>query len=197
MTQPKSQNDDKRLIRQSLGGCRESFGDLVRKYQDRLYNSLVHFLGCTTEAEDIAQEAFVLAYTRLKSFRGDSAFYTWLYRIAVNSAISHRRKRRPTVSTDRHLPIDVLTDTSDGHLPEHNVQRQESVSQVHQAMQMLTDEHRRILVLREIEGYDYDAISEMCEIPIGTVRSRLHRARGQLKQELERIDQSSRQESRR
>lgn len=196
MSQPKSKNDDQQLIRQSLGGCRESFGTLVKKYQDRLYNSLVHFLGCTTDAEDIAQEAFVLAFTRLKSFRGDSAFYTWLYRIAVNSAISHRRRRRPVVSTDRQLPIDVLTDSSDGHLPEHHLERQESVAQVHQAMQLLTDEHRSILVLREIEGYDYDAISEMCEIPIGTVRSRLHRARSQLKLELERIDQSSRQESR-
>ncbi len=196
MSQPKSQNDDRNLIRQSLDGCRESFSQLVRKYQDRLYNSLVHFLGCTTEAEDIAQEAFVLAFTRLKSFRGDSAFYTWLYRIAVNSAISHRRRRRPAVSTDRQIPIDVLTDTSDGHLPEHHVERQESVAQVHQAMQLLTDEHRKILVLREIEGYDYDAISEMCDIPIGTVRSRLHRARGQLKVELERIDLDSRQESR-
>jgi RNA polymerase sigma-70 factor (ECF subfamily) len=155
----------------------------------------VHFLGCSTEAEDIAQEAFVLAYTRLESFRGDSAFYTWLYRIAVNSAISHRRRRRPTVSTDRQLPIDLLTDSSDGHLPEHQLERQESVAQVHQALQLLTDEHREILVLREIEGCDYDAIAEMCDIPIGTVRSRLHRARSQLKIELERIDQSSRQES--
>ena len=196
MTKPKPQNEDQVLITKSLDGCRQSFGDLVRKYQDRLYNSLVHFMGCTTDAEDVAQEAFVLAFTRLQSFRGDSAFYTWLYRIAVNSAISHRRKRRPVVSTDRQLPIDVITDTSDGHLPEHHLQREEDVAQVHQAIQSLSDEHRKILTLREIDGCDYDAISEMCEIPIGTVRSRLHRARNQLKTELERIEQSSRQESR-
>jgi len=188
MTRSKSENDDSKLIEHSRDGCRDSFGDLVRKYQDRLYNSLVHFMGSASEAEDVAQEAFVLAYTRLDSFRGDSAFYTWLYRIAVNTAISQKRKRRPTVSTDRQLPTDTVQDTSDGHAPEHAMLREETVTQVHQALDLLSEEHREILVLREIEGYDYDAISELCEIPVGTVRSRLHRARGQLKTELERIE---------
>ena len=187
--------NDESLIRLSLDGCRESFGDLVRKYQDRLYNSLVHFLGCANEAEDVAQEAFVLAFTRLQSFRGDSAFYTWLYRIAVNAAISQKRRKRPSLSGDGQTPFETLADASPDQAPEHRIHQQESVKRVHQALQALSDEHRKILVLREIEGYDYEAISEMCEIPVGTVRSRLHRARCQLKIELERMDRLPRQKS--
>ena len=190
--------DDATLIARALDGCRSSFGDLVGKYQDRLYNSLVHFLGNATEAEDVAQEAFVLAFTRLEMFRGDSAFYTWLYRIAVNSAISLRRKKRPSLASDNAARADSgnnLDDTTH-ELPEDPMIQQESVALVHRALAELSEEHREILVLRELEGYDYDGISEMCGIPVGTVRSRLHRARGQLKIELERIEDKSRLQTR-
>ena len=195
MADPSSKSgspDDRTLIDRARDGCRQSFGDLVCKYQNRLFNSLVHFLGNASEAEDVSQEAFVLAFTRLEMFRGDSAFYTWLYRIAVNSAISQRRKKRPAPLGDALDPHADNSNRPESESPEAPLMQQESIALVHRALAELSDEHREILVLRELEGYDYDGISEMCGIPVGTVRSRLHRARSQLKIELERIEDQSR-----
>lgn len=176
--------DDAKLVKLAMTGDSAAFGELVVRYQDRLYNSIVHALGCPTEAEDVVQEAFVLAYTKLSSFQQKSAFYTWLYRIAFNTAISRRRKKKPTTSLDfmkdemGELPIDG------GDAPESNLHRQERAIQVQQALAQLSDEHRTILVLREIEGFCYEAISEILDLPVGTVRSRLHRARTQMRDEL-------------
>ena len=177
-------NDDTRLIDEALAGDSGAFGQLVQKYQDRLFNTLVHVVGNREEAEDIVQDAFVQAFLKLDSFRGASAFYTWLYRIAFNLSVSRHRRRRPEVSVDavRESTGDEPIDT--GNRPEDRILRQEQVDHLLRAMDGLNQQHRAILVLREMEGYCYQTISHILEVPVGTVRSRLHRARMQLREEL-------------
>lgn len=190
MSNSNSSRGDHYWIRQTLDGDSEAFGLLVQKYQNRLFNGIVLVMRNRQEAEDVVQEAFVLAYTKLSSFRGHSAFFTWLYRIAYNLAISRLRRQRNSISLDRQretIGIDLsATDVS----PSVNLERQEEVSQMYQALDRLTEEHRSILVLREMEGMDYEAIAEVLDLPIGTVRSRLHRARDQLREKLIAIEKS-------
>lgn len=179
--------NDGNLIRASIGGDSTAFGALVRKHQERLLNSLVHVCGSRDEAEDVAQEAFVQAYLKLASYNGGSSFYTWLYRIAFNNAISRRRQRlkRPdTSSVDRIRDATGNEPFDDTEAAEDRVLRQERALRLRQAINRLADEFRQILVLREIDENDYDTIAEILELPVGTVRSRLHRARLQLKEEL-------------
>ena len=95
-------NDELHLIDQSLGGDSQAFGEFVRRYQDRLYSAVVHIVGCRAEAEDVVQDAFVQAYVKLKTFKHNSKFYTWLYRIAFNVSISHRRRRRVEISVEQN-----------------------------------------------------------------------------------------------
>lgn len=177
-------NDDALLIDATLAGDTAAFGSLVARYQDRLYNSLLRVLGTPEDARDVTQDALVQAFVKLQSFRGGSAFYTWLYRIAFNLAMSHARRGRPAVSLDGVKegagcePIDACL-TPDGDLAQR-----ERAEFVHRALGKLSDEFRQILVLREIDGYRYEEIAEILELPIGTVRSRLFRARLELKNHL-------------
>jgi RNA polymerase sigma-70 factor (ECF subfamily) len=180
-------NDDSHLIQAALAGNRDAFGELVARYQPRLYGVLVYVTGCTAEAEDVAQETFLLALRHLGQFRQRSAFYTWLYRIALNQCASRRRRRRPDRlldgGPDGHRPEPV--DPADS--PERRVERNEQIELVRRAVHSLEDPYRTILVLREMEGCDYEQIGEMLEIPAGTVRSRLHRARLQLRAQLRQL----------
>ena len=179
--------DDAQLIDESLSGNSEAFGQLVTKHQDRLYNTLVYVTGSAEDARDVVQDAFVQAFVKLSSFQRSSAFYTWLYRIAMNLAISQRRRRRPTVSVDE-LKTRIGSELVDeGDAPGDRLESEETSQQVHAALDLLNEDHRSILVLRDMEGHNYDTIAEMLEIPIGTVRSRIHRARMQLREELKRI----------
>jgi RNA polymerase sigma-70 factor (ECF subfamily) len=176
--------DDHELIASALRGDSVAFDALVRKYQDRLLSAVIHVSGSRVEAEDVVQEAFVQAYLKLSSFAGGSSFYTWLYRIAFNGAISRRRKRRSSAVLEQtrdlaaHEPADNNEPVGDRLL------RHERAIQVRQALAELPDEFRVVLVLREMEGCDYESIARILELPIGTVRSRLHRARLQLKEQL-------------
>jgi len=182
--------DDAQLIEATLAGQSTAFGELVTRYQDRLYNGVVHVTGSTEDARDVVQDAFVQAFVKLNTFRGGSAFYTWLYRIAMNLAISHcRRRRRPTVSIERSREAtgSEPVDQSDG--PTAGLEQDDRVTQVRQALASLSDEHRTVLVLREMEECSYESIADMLDLPIGTVRSRLHRARLQLKDELRKVIQ--------
>ena len=177
------EDDEALLIVASRRGDAEAYGALVRKYQHRLCSSLMHICSSAADAQDAAQEAFLRAYLKLDSFTGASAFYTWLYRIAVNLAISeHRRRRLPPhgdrSSTWEQEPVDRAEAVDESLL------RVERAAQVQRALSRLSDEHRTILVLREIESLDYDQIAEVLDLPVGTVRSRLHRARLQLRHEL-------------
>jgi RNA polymerase sigma-70 factor (ECF subfamily) len=178
------EQDDGQLIRAACQGDSAAFGGLVRKYQARLCTALTHICGSLDDAEDVAQEAFVQAYVKLRTFAGGSAFYTWLYRIAVNAAISRRRRRREqtALSPRDELGLEPL---DGGERADERLLREERAVQVQRALGRLSDEHRTILVLREIEDCDYDEIAQILELPVGTVRSRLHRARLQLKEQLE------------
>ena len=175
--------EDSQLIDDTLAGDTKAYGRLVLKYQDRLYNAVIHATGCRDDAEDVVQDAFVQAYVKLDKFQRTSAFYTWLYRIAFNVAISRRRRKRVEYSVEqsREVTGNEPTDKSDG--PGERLSRQEDVQRIHNALDQLSEEHRTILVLREMEGCCYETIAEMLTVPVGTVRSRLHRARLQLKEE--------------
>ncbi|MCA9153440.1 MAG: sigma-70 family RNA polymerase sigma factor [Planctomycetales bacterium] len=177
-------SDDQRLIDQALGGDAAAFGLLVHKYQQRLFNTLVHLAGCREEAEDLMQDAFVQAFVKLDSFRGQSSFYTWLYRIAFNLTISLRRKRR-LENSHEHAPIvpanEPLDDRQDAS--EH-LELREQADQVHMALGALAEDRRDILILRDIEGFSYEQIAEILDLPIGTVRSRIHRARLDMRNQL-------------
>jgi RNA polymerase sigma-70 factor, ECF subfamily len=177
-------SDDAQLIEQALGGQPEAFGQLVLKYQDRLFNTMFHVVGHAEDARDIVQEALVQAFLKLDSFGRRSAFYTWLYRIAFNVAMTNRRKRRPTLSVDRGKETGNMEPADDEDDPAERLERKERCRQVRHAITRLADEYRAVLVLREIDGCCYETIADVLDIPVGTVRSRLHRARLQLRDQL-------------
>jgi len=179
--------NDAQLVQASLDGDRDAFGALVERYQDRLFNTLLQILGSRDDASDVAQEAFVQAFVKLETFRGDAQFYTWLYRIAMNMALSQRRRRRKVVSVEaaKDGGGDEPVDRNPG--PEARLVDRERVAAVQLALSKLADQHRQILVLREMEGFSYDTIAGILALPVGTVRSRLFRARLMLKDELKTI----------
>jgi RNA polymerase sigma-70 factor, ECF subfamily len=181
-------SDEKQLIRECLAGRTEAFGELVIRYQDRLFNALTGILGSPDDARDIAQDAFVQAFQRLKTFRGQSAFYSWLFRIALNAAASQKRKtRRKSTSIDAARdqaggdPPDRHPDAAPSHALEVNERR----AAVQNALARLPAEFRIPLVLKEIDGLKYHEIASIVGCPVGTVRSRIHRARTELRQRLE------------
>jgi len=174
-------SDDAELIAQTLQGQPASFGVLVRKYQDRLYNAVVHTMGNAEDARDAVQEAMVQAFVRLETFQHSSAFYTWLYRIAFNIAASHRRRKHITASVDHARETIGEEPVDSGPDPGDRIEQQERCQPGRQAIAQLTEEHRAVLVLRDMEGLSYEEIAEVLTLPVGTVRSRLHRARMQLR----------------
>jgi len=181
-------NDESQLIDASLLGDSSAFGQLVRIHQDRLYNAVANFIGDRTEAEDVVQEAFVQAYMKLASFKRNAAFYTWLYRIAFNTAVSRKRRKRVETSVDQTRENTGGEPVDTGDTPGDRMMRDEQASQVQTALDLLSGEHRAILVLREMDELDYGTIAEILEINIGTVRSRLHRARAQMREKLIEIE---------
>jgi RNA polymerase sigma-70 factor (ECF subfamily) len=177
-------NTESHLIDESLRGNSAAFGELVRLHQDRLFNAVTHFIGNATEAEDVVQEAFVQAFLKLDTFQRTSAFYTWLYRIAFNTAVSRQRRKRITTSVDNAREQTGEEPIDRGESPDTPLERQETIGQVQAALASLSDEHREILVLREMEDLEYEEIGDTLQINVGTVRSRLHRARQALREKL-------------
>ncbi len=181
--------DDAQLIQSVVDGDAAAFGDLVQRYQDRLFNSLVHAVGSREEAEDVAQEAFVMAFRKLGTFQRQSAFYSWLYRIARNVAISRHRRQRPVCLAPESLDAATPRTRDVTSQPVAELERKETVAQIRLALSRLHEEHRTILILREIDGCDYETIGLTLELPIGTVRSRLFRARQELRELLREVNQ--------
>ncbi|WP_146533929.1 RNA polymerase sigma factor [Rubripirellula reticaptiva] len=173
------------LIDRALEGDRIAFTSLVQLHQDRLFSSMLQVTGSPEDAEDVVQEAFISAFVKLDTFQRNSQFFTWLYRIAFNSALSKRRRKRAKISLDYWREINGLEVVDETVPVDEPMLRRERVASVRQAMLTLTEEHRGILVLREMEEHSYEDIAEILEISIGTVRSRLSRARNQLKVSLE------------
>jgi RNA polymerase sigma-70 factor (ECF subfamily) len=178
---------DGELIRQCRAGAAEAFGVLVDRHGDRLFAGLLRMLGSAEEARDAAQDAFVHAYQKLDTFHGNSAFSTWLFRIAVNAAFSRqRRSKRYKTSLDgaRGEYGYELSDHRSGADPTQSLEQSETQRIVQEALAELPDDYRCALVLKEMEGYRYEEIAEIMDVPIGTVRSRIHRARNELREKL-------------
>jgi RNA polymerase sigma-70 factor (ECF subfamily) len=185
--------DDHRLIAECLKGRTAAFGELVRRYQDRLFNTVYRLVDNTEDAQDVVQDAFLHAYQSLGSFKGDSQFFTWLYRIAVNTAISMKRKQRVVLSIHPggpdHGQLTEPLDVSEFSRPGETLERAEQERRVQDALNRLSPEHRTVLVLKDMEEQKYDAIAHILQVPIGTVRSRLHRARVELRLLLQRYEE--------
>ncbi len=176
--------EDVELINKIRTGQTEAYGDLVRKYEDRVFNTCWRICGHLEDARDVTQEAFLKAYEGLSAFRRDSGFYTWIFRIAVNLALTKRRDaaRRQTTSLEEaagSLGIqarDLLRRASPQSDP-----GSDEVTELHarlvSAIHDLEPDYRAVVVLRDIEGMDYETIARILDIPTGTVKSRLHRAR--------------------
>jgi RNA polymerase sigma-70 factor (ECF subfamily) len=183
--------DDHTLIAESLAGNTAAFGELVRRHQDRLYNTVYRMVDNAEDALDVVQEAFLNAYQSLDSFKGDSLFFTWLYRIAVNTAISLKRKKRAMVRIDGRngeAVIDPL-DPSEESRPGHALEQAEQGRRIQHALSRLSPEHRAVLVMKDMEGQKYETMAEVLGVPIGTIRSRLHRARLELREVLEQLEE--------
>lgn len=174
---------DAELVARVQRGDKRAFDLLVLKYQRKIMRLLSRMIRDPSEIEDVAQEAFVKAYRALPQFRGDSAFYTWLYRIAINTARNWQvaNGRRPSTPTtienedgETFSQIDNLTDIS---TPESMLASRQVVETVNAAIDALPEDLKTAIVLREIEGLSYEEIAESMECPIGTVRSRIFRAR--------------------
>lgn len=179
--------DDQGLIEACRAGETEAFGILVRRYQDRLYPTVLRLTGCAEDAQDLLQETFLRAFEKLGKFHGDSAFFTWLYRIAINLALSGRRKRRPvgrsggkTLDENGIGPV-VDHRSSDPSLPLEHAERDQIIQD---ALNALAADHRAVVVMKEYDGLRYEEIAAILGIPVGTVRSRLHRARCELRDRL-------------
>jgi RNA polymerase sigma-70 factor (ECF subfamily) len=180
--------DDHRLIAACLKGDTAAFGQLVRRYQDRLYNTVFRLVDNAEDAQDVVQDAFLNAYQSLDSFKGHSEFFTWLYRIAYNTAISLKRKHKVILSIDgaRNGAGSVEpTDPSELSQPGHGLARAEEERRIQQALNRLSPEHRVVVILKDMEGQKYETMAEILQVPIGTIRSRLHRARAELREILQ------------
>lgn len=186
------QTDDSDLVRRSKQGDTQAFADLVRRYQDRIFNTAFRMMGERQVAEDITQDVFLKVYAGLDGFQEKAAFSTWIYRITVNQCTSvgrkfTTRKRKQEVSLTAGLadgsdaPRDPDTRSDD---PVASAESAEKVRVVQQAIDTLDPEFRQSLVLRDIEGLSYEDIAEIIERPVGTVRSRIHRARMELREKL-------------
>lgn len=183
--------EDATLVRQVQEGDTRAFGRLVTKYQDRVVNLCWRMCGNLDDAHDIAQEAFINAYEKISFYRFEASFYTWLFRIAVNQALTHRRRsRRPVLSLHdgdgemRDVPAEQSPrrETSDSDQPVERLAAREMHEVLLAALEKLDDDQRAVIVLRDVEGLDYRQIAEVLEISAGTVKSRLHRARMALRE---------------
>ncbi len=174
---------DQQLVERAQRGDKHAFELLVAKYQRKLGRLLSRFIRDPAEVEDVAQEAFIKAYRALPSFRGDSAFYTWLYRIGINTAKNYlvaMRRRAPTTTEFDSEEAENFEDGDqlrDLNTPEAELMTRQIAATVNQTMEELPEELRTAITLREIEGMSYEDIANVMNCPIGTVRSRIFRAR--------------------
>lgn len=175
-----SADTDKELVRRTQSGDRGAFDLLFLRYQHKIHTLIGRYVTRPEEAEDITQEAFIKAYRALPRFRGESAFYTWLYRIAVNTAKNHlaSRSRRPqSVDIDADDASDAVEALTESEDPEGALRREELRAAIEQAIAGLPEDLRSALTLREFDGLSYAQIAEVMACPVGTVRSRIFRAR--------------------
>ncbi len=192
MTENKKEATDQQLVVRVQKGDKRAFDLLVLKYQGRMHAIVGRFVRDTDEVSDVVQEAFIKAYRALPKFRGESQFYTWLYRIAVNTAKNYlvARSRRPpgsdidVVDAEYYDGSDYLKDLG---TPENNLFRDELGALIHKTISDLPEDLRTAVTLREFEGLSYDEIAEIMDCPVGTVRSRIFRARETIDLQMEKL----------
>lgn len=179
------------LIQQAQSGSLEAYEELVQLYQDRVFTHCCHLANNYFDAQDLAQDVFVQAFRNIRSFRRESDFGTWLHRIAVNMWINHCRKNRKTVVVSLDEPVTVGDNALHRELaasqdtPLEILERSESSQILHQALDHLPPDFKIALVLREMEGYSYEEIASILGCSLGTVKSRINRARKALLKEIE------------
>lgn len=181
------------LVEKARQGDIKAFEELVVLYQDRVYAQCRQLTGDAVDAEDLAQEVFILAYRGIASFRLEADFGTWLHRIAVNTWINHQRRKKNVIA----FSLDEPLETGDGEVsreiaasddgPQEHLEQVEFREVVDQAFKRIQPEYRAALILREIEGYNYDDIAHLLDCSLGTVKSRINRGRKALKKELEKL----------
>lgn len=180
---------DIELVRRTQQGDQAAFGLLVEKYQHRLAKLVSRYIYDSSEVEDVCQEALIKAYRAIGNFRGESAFYTWLYRIAVNTAKNYlisqgRRPPKTDIDAEDAVQIEAGAAMRETGTPEANALTKELAETVTRAVEQLPGDLKMAITLREIEGLSYDEIAEVMDCPIGTVRSRIFRARDAIDREL-------------
>ncbi len=181
---------DQQIVERVQRGDKRAFDLLVTKYQRKIFRLLSRLIRDSGEIEDVAQEAFIKAYRALPNFRGESAFYTWLYRIAINTAKNHlvSQGRRAPTSTEAEVEEAENFDDADGlrdvNTPDAVLMSRQVGEAVNRAIERLPEDLRTAIVLRELEGLSYEEIAESMNCPIGTVRSRIFRARDAIANEL-------------
>jgi len=183
-------NVDQALVERVQGGDKAAFDLLVLKYQSKVINIISRYIRDNAEVYDVAQEAFIKAYRALPNFRGDSAFYTWLYRIAINTAKNYlvaqgRRPPRTDIDVQDAEQYGGNDDLKEFETPEGLMQKSEIERVVVEAMEKLPEDLRTAITLRELEGLSYDEIAQAMGCPVGTVRSRIFRAREAIQKQLE------------
>jgi RNA polymerase sigma-70 factor (ECF subfamily) len=176
------QKVDQALIERVQRGDKTAFDALVRKYQNRVVKVIARYIRDQSEVYDVAQEAFIKAYRALPNFRGDSAFYTWMYRIAINTAKNYlvaQGRRMPNVDIEAQEAeqFEGASALKEYATPEHLLLRDEVESTIYSAIEQLPDDLRTAITLREIDGLSYEDIADAMGCPVGTVRSRIFRAR--------------------
>ena len=181
---------DKVLVERVRSGDKQAFNLLVAKYQFKIQNLVSRFIKDRAEQEDVTQEAFIKAYRAIGNFRGESAFYTWLYRIAVNTAKNQLvgagwRPPQQDVDIDEGGAVGFADGLTEMNSPEAILQNDELVQTIRAAIAELPEELRQAITLREFDGLSYEEISEVMECPIGTVRSRIFRAREAIEQAMD------------
>lgn len=189
-----SKSLDELLVERAKRGDVEAFEQLIGQYEKKVFNEAYRLTNNRDDASDIAQEAFVRVYTSLSEFRGESSFATWLQRIVRNACYDEYRKRQRqrSVSLDESVAVEdgaltrQLADAADG--PEQALERVETQRVVQESINQLEEEYRTVLVMRDIQGYAYNEISELLGINLGTVKSRLNRARNALKEKLGKME---------
>jgi len=187
---PYEECDDELLITRTLSGEKEAFSELVRRYQGKAYAVAVGILGNREEALDAVQDAFMKAYTSLKGFRFGSRFFTWFYRLLVNTSIDRLRARGKGHETTfdeewkREDEMDGPSKSRYTDTPHKRLEREELGRVIKEAVELLPEHHRTVIILREVEGLSYEEIAGVLGISIGTVMSRIHYARGKLRETL-------------
>lgn len=170
--------NEKELVNLARGGNEAAFEQLVRLYEKKIYNLCLRICGNAEDAQDAAQDAFVAAWRALENFRGDAAFSTWLYRLASNACLDLlRRKKRESGSVSLDDPDTPLEIRDDASRPDEIYEKKEAVEQVKSALAALPAEYRTVLVLREMQQLSYTEIAEVTQLELGTVKSRINRAR--------------------